>query len=362
MLQHDPNSSQNGPDAAHTRVKVDVLARAIAAIEERRQEQARQREGTALIGDVVRDLQIDATPEELLAEVEVQQKAALFSGNSPAQKDAYADVGTQGRTKQQSKSFWLTISISLAWIAAIIFVIWFVSSLSSSDPDPNRHIYFPPQPTYTPRYTPPVPSHQFFPTSQPLGTEPALLDSGRGPVGTLAAVADERPFGCSYFTLQFLLHHMPLSRLYLYDAERDMTYDARKTTRASSLLSPNSRPVGLFARSSWTLIKHNGQVYLRGWAEQKTTQQVTSQNNALVFNSQPPAYGRGQFVPITLSLGGVRSAEIYQSLSETSFGFPISPDSSPVFPEGVNFTDTHMQMLLVHGLHLDSHAYETWNP
>jgi len=361
MLQHDPESSQNGPDAAHTRVKVDVLARAIAAIEERRQEQARQREGTALIGDVVRDLQIDATPEELLAEVEVQQKAALFSGNSPAQKDAYADAGTQGRTKQQSKSFWLTMSISLAWIAAIIFVVWFVSSLAFNDP--IRRTYLPSQPTYPPSYTPTAPSPQFLPVSPPLGTEPALLVSTRGgPVGTLAAVADERPFGCSYFTLQFLLHHMPLSRLYLYDAERDMTYDARKTTRASSLLSPNSRPVGLFARSSWTLIKHNGQVYLRGWAEQKTTQQVTSQNNALVFNSQPPVYGRGQFVPITLSLGGIRSAEIYQSLSETSFGFPISPDSSPVFPEGVNFIDTHMQMLLVHGLHLDSHAYETWNP
>ncbi len=77
MLQHDPTTSPPTPDAAHTRVKVDILAKAVAAIEARRQEQARLLEGTAMVGDVVKDLQLDISPEELLAEAEAQQKAAL---------------------------------------------------------------------------------------------------------------------------------------------------------------------------------------------------------------------------------------------------------------------------------------------
>lgn len=352
MLQHDPNSSQDVPDAAHTRVKVDVLAKAIAVIEERRQEQARQMEGTALIGDVVRDLQVDATPEELLAEVEAQQKAALFSWNNPAQEDAFAGARTQRRAEQQNKTFWMTARISIAWVAAIIFVIWFVSSLSSSDPDPNRHVYMPPVLTYTPHDTTPPPTRPFFPTGPPVGMLPAQMEYQRGgPAHALADIADGHPFGCSTDTLQSLLRHEPMSDIYLYDAERDMTYDQRKPGSMRGLSLSQGNSVGPLAWSSWTLIKHNGQVYLRGWIEQDTAQQLTSQKVVSVFNLQAPMKDMGRFMPITLPLATVNAKGLYQSVGNISDGSHFSyPSRLPA------------QELLVQGLPLDKYAHEKWQP
>lgn len=354
MLQHDPESSQNGPDAAHTRVKVDVLARAIAAIEERRQEQARQREGTALIGDVVRDLQIDATPEELLAEVEAQQKAALFSGNSPAQKDAYADARTQGRTEQQNKTFWMTARISIAWVAAIIFVIWFVSSLASYNPNP--HVYMPPVPTYTPRYTPPIASHPFFPTSPPLGMLPAEDEFRRGgPVHALADIADGHPFGCSTYTLESLLRREPLTGIYLYDAERDRTYDVRKPGSMMGMRGPNGPFLGPYLDSAWTLIKYNGQVYLRGWVREDAAQQAVSDKAVSVFNTQVPIVDAGRLVPVTLPLAAIKSAGLYQQIMNFNFDVPSQDGIQP------RLARPFAQELLVQGLHPNSHTWEKWD-
>lgn len=356
MLQHDPNASQNVPDAAHTRVKVDVLAKAIAAIEERRQEQARQMEGTALIGDVVRDLQVDATPEELLAEVVAQQKAALSSGNKPAQEETYTGARTQRCTEQQNKTFWMTARISIAWVVAIILVIWCVSSLAFYNPNPNRHVDMPPVPTYTPHYTPPIASHQFFPTGLPLGVMPAEAEFRRGgPVHALVDIADGHPFGCSTYTLESLLRHKPMSNIYLYDAERDMTYDQRKPSNAMGYSTPNGFIVGPMARSAWTLIKHNSQVYLRGWVEQDTAQQLASQKVVSVFSLQSPTEKAEHFVPITLPLATINSEGLYEQMMDMPFGNPYYHAYNP------GQSRRTAQELLVQGLHLDSHAWEKWH-
>lgn len=352
MLQHDPDPSQSLPDAAHTRVKVDVLAKAIAAIEERRADQARQLEGTAMVGDVVKDLQLDISPEELLAEAEAQQKAALNSWNNPAQEDAYAGAGTQARTERESKAFWATIKVSVASVAAIILVFWFASSQSSYNPDPNRHVYMPPMSTYTHRDNPWAPTHSFFATSLPLGRMPASIsEQGVSRVRPLSDVADEQPFGCSTYTLERLLRHDPLAKIMLYNAERDMTYDTRKPHSETTYPTSGGFVVGPLARSDWTLIKHKGQIYLRGWVQQSAAQQNSSEKIVSIFNVQSPMKDLNRFVPITLLLSNLDMEGLYQNGRNSPYDISVSNPSQQLVKE-----------LLVHGLHLDSHTWEKWQP
>lgn len=354
MLQHDPESSQNGPDAAHTRVKVDVLARAIAAIEERRQEQARQMEGTALIGDVVRDLQIDATPEELLAEVEAQQKATLVSKNaSPQERTA---EHPQQYAESDSRAYWSVLKAVGGVVAAIMIVFWMIDA----QPPPSSRSYAPgvgqATQTYTPQNSPTTPPHPFFSTSQPLGMLSAEDEFQRGgPAHALADIADGHPFGCSTYTLESLLRHEPMSDIYLYDAERDMTYDLRKPGSALNHFPPNEIMIGWLAKSAWTLIKHNGQVYLRGWVGQDTAQQLASQKVVSIFNLQSPTEKAKHLVPITLPLATVNSEGLYQQMMDMPFGNPYSRAYNPRQPGWPT------QELLVQGLPPDSHTWEKWH-
>lgn len=76
MLEHQEANSESSQPAAQVRVKSEELARALASIEARRQEEARQLEGTVVIGDVVQELQLDATPEEVWAEIQKQRAQA----------------------------------------------------------------------------------------------------------------------------------------------------------------------------------------------------------------------------------------------------------------------------------------------
>ncbi len=357
MLQHDPEPSQSASDAAQTRVKVDVLAKAIAAIEERRQEQARQMEGTALVGDVVHDLQLDVTPEELLAEVEAQRQAAAAPWNKPALEIAYAGRGTRERNEEDSRAFRKSFIIGAALTPAVMLVIWYIASISSSDPLHYRPGYKSPAPTYTPPVSQPMPPRIPPPTSIPFGMAPAqFVDPRTVPVHTLASIANGHPFGCSINTLQLLLQHEPLSNIMLYDAERDMTYDMRKPSTEQSYPDPNHFPIGPFAKSSWTLIKYNGKVYLRCWAEQDMVQQIGSGKIVLLRNGEAPADDGLRFKPITLPLATVT----------TEGGYPQNmniPDDVPhAFPNETLRARRLAQYLLVRGLKPDSHTWEKWTP
>ncbi len=67
---------QNDPQplpAASARVTPEELARAVARIEARQAEQARQQEATIPIGQAVEELGINVAPEEILAEVQAQR-------------------------------------------------------------------------------------------------------------------------------------------------------------------------------------------------------------------------------------------------------------------------------------------------
>lgn len=75
MLQQDPPNNAETP-AARIRVPSDELAKAITAIEARRHAEAERLQGAIALGDAVQELQLDATPEELWAEIQKQRAAA----------------------------------------------------------------------------------------------------------------------------------------------------------------------------------------------------------------------------------------------------------------------------------------------
>jgi hypothetical protein len=61
--------------AAEARVSPEELAGALAQLEARREREAAQRMGTIALGETLRELEIDRSPEEVLAEVEALRTA-----------------------------------------------------------------------------------------------------------------------------------------------------------------------------------------------------------------------------------------------------------------------------------------------
>ncbi len=76
-------STPLGTPAAEARVTAEEFARALAALEGRKQEAVRQQDGTVAIGQVVQELEVDASPEDIWAEVQRQRAAAEQAAQPP---------------------------------------------------------------------------------------------------------------------------------------------------------------------------------------------------------------------------------------------------------------------------------------
>ncbi len=106
MLKHD--ETQHLP-AAQQRVTAEELARAVSAVDEARA--AEQISGTTPIGQVVDELNLDATPEEIWAQVQVQ-RVEDAARTSPAARQV------QGRRK------------GYGWVLVVLVCMGFVGLLS----------------------------------------------------------------------------------------------------------------------------------------------------------------------------------------------------------------------------------------
>jgi hypothetical protein len=83
MLNNEPQSETANSVSMDRRVRPDEFSAAVVAIQKRKAERERLLSDTVAVDDVVRELNIDATPEEILAEVEVQRKAKLAASIPP---------------------------------------------------------------------------------------------------------------------------------------------------------------------------------------------------------------------------------------------------------------------------------------
>lgn len=183
--------------AALVRVTPQELASALARLEARQEAGKRHRDGTVALGEVVQELGLPVTPEELWREVQV--------GRTQAQ--AAPRRASRARVLQAGAVF--AVALALTW-GGIAF------------------LRSPPQPSAAPiAVAAPAPTPA-APIAIPVGL---LVRDASGRMVLLSEVADGRPVLCGL-----------------------------AATDRGAAFAP-------FAPDSlhWTLIKHGGRVYLRGW-------------------------------------------------------------------------------------------------
>ncbi len=286
MLQHDPQSSQSVPDAAHTRIKGDRLAmlpddappttqeiaQAIAALEARGACRANGATQAITVSEVIQHLGLDMTAEDVLAEIQAQRlRHTPMRPLSPAKRHGLALICAVG---------------AFAFFGAV----W-VSSGPKRETEPA-----PPTPAFT--------QTAFLPAPTPLSITPNVLVQdtvGHATVlKTLAEIPDGHPVQCR--------------------------------------LTPEGSAEG--TSPFWTIVKHGGKVYLRGWTvpmSAQAMQQTSRSTGMMLFRGRGGWVGNLRAtVPLTLALRGI------------------------TLPEGVSSSGG--DLVVARDVHLDSHAHERWQP
>ncbi len=93
----------------------------------------------------------------------------------------------------------------------------------------------------------------------------------------------------------------------------------------------------------WTLIKHNGIVYIRGWIIKPSGKSDLAQENVFVYNVNNQEASRSGLTPVTLRVGNFHSIGFYSPL--------LVSDQR---------TTTNSGFLLISHLRLDKYTWEKW--
>jgi len=112
MLKHD--EPQDLP-AASQRVTAEELSRAVSAVDEARA--AEQIHGTAPIGQVVEELNLDATPEEIWAQV--QRQRAEDAAKTPAQTGRVSPAARQVRERRKGNGWVLVVLGCMGFVGLV---------------------------------------------------------------------------------------------------------------------------------------------------------------------------------------------------------------------------------------------------
>lgn len=256
MLNHEQPPEQSQPPAALVRVTPEELTAAVARLEARRA----GADGKIAIGDAVSELSLDATPEEVLAEVRAGQ-------NQPQAVKPRRPLPLRQRLGLYAIAGVLTLGMTVFWARGTV------------GPTPNAG---------TQIISPVV---NYSPSPQHIALNPNLLVGDRaGKMVLLSEVGDNQPVHCSYGGGGF-------------------------------------QPYSAGGGRQWTLIKHDGKTYVRGWIPEMSPS-VLAQDGAEVSTYSGPSYA----VRITLPVRG----------------FTVSD---------FNGEDNHFH---AQNIHLDGHAYEKW--
>ena len=257
MLKHEDHLETPAQTAAQARVTPQELAAALARLE------ARQGglDGTIPLGDAVQELGLNATPEELLREIEA------------------------GRARHQtSSSLTRRAKAGLAGAAALIGVPVLLGGLFTL----RSGVSPPPAPVATLAV---AAAPQAVPKPISLDSNLPVRDTS-GKLVLLSEVGDNQPVHCRYFDGRFL----------------------------------QSNPQDNY--ESWELIKHDGQVYVRGQILKMSPKVFLSEGVDVTTVGDDPAFA----IPITLPVKGFN-----------------------VVPGAGSYVEFHAL-----NIHLDKHAYEKW--
>lgn len=251
MLHHEeqndpapPPGQAAGVPAAQVRVTAEEFARAVARHQARREEAAQHLQGTVSLGDAVQELNIDITPEELLAEVQAAR----------AEQSARAVPQTPRRPR-----------LGLAVAGGSLLLVMSFGLLRTTGP-------------FTAQSPPTA-------VTTPAQQNPSVV-SIAAPGTTL--VQDTRGGSPVLRTLQELPDGVP-GRCSLTQTDGHTTF--------TDFSNPNA---------SWTLVKYDGQVYVRGWIPNMSAQAMQAggvtlyEQKALVPSGAAPR-------PVSLRLDRIQS-------------------------------------------------------
>lgn len=102
MLKQEQETISETP-ASQVRVTPEEMAKAMAAIEARKQQEAHQKATTLTLGEAVQDLALDTTPEELFTEVKRQRAERANAREAAEQAErAKADAFQEAEERRQA--------------------------------------------------------------------------------------------------------------------------------------------------------------------------------------------------------------------------------------------------------------------
>jgi hypothetical protein len=256
MLHHEeqtdalPASAATGSEpAANVRVTAEEFARAVTRYQARREQAAQRMEGTVAIGDAVHELGLEATPEEILAEVQAE-RATEAARLSPL---SIRPVPRRARAFQAFGIFCLVAGIPIGM---------FTTRQQSAGPSVMPAVQMQ---TPSPYVT--------------ISAAPTMLvednTSGKPILRTLAEIPDNVPTKCAL-------------ELTASNAEFTAFHD------------------GLSEYSTWVIIKHGGRIYVRGWISNMSTQALRTSTVNLYCRKDIDASAIAP-IPVTLPLDGFQT-------------------------------------------------------
>ena len=223
-------------------------------------------EGTIPLGDAVQELGLSATPEELLREIEAGR------------------VRSQENHSQKPVPLSNRLRVSVVCALALLLSGGMVYSLRTSAPSPPVADSPAIMSVSVPQAAP-----------KPILVDPDLMvQDASGKLVMLSEVGDNQPVGCRYFDGRFL------------QASPQDNYE------------------------SWELIKHDGQVYVRGRIPKMSPKVFFSEGADVTTVRGDPAFA----VPITMPVKGFN-----------------------VVPGAGGYDEFHAV-----NIHLDKYAHEKWQP
>jgi len=257
MLKQDQIEEQ----AAGVRVTPEELAAAISRIEARKDAEQRQVDGTIPIGEAVQQLGLEATPEEVLAEVRAgrQRQTMTRKRLPPIAGRLVLALGLSG--------IMLGLALGGNGLSQMHSHVSAGQSSVSNDTD-LRHISLDPN---------------------------LRVTDTTGKIFMISEVGDNQPVQCDFDTGNSRFKSLGDGRLF-----------------------------------HWTLIKHNGKVYVRGRIVRMSPKVMQTDGALVGVDQTAPPY----VVPVTLPMDGF---EVHSSGNEQEQFYALN-------------------------IHLDEHAYEKWQP
>jgi hypothetical protein len=278
MLQQQNHRDENS-DPGKMRVKAEEFAKAIAAIDARNQEEAKQREGTLLITEAVQDLELDISADEILREILVQR------GNN-GQEESYAQDSQSQRIRHPA------IKWILSGCVLITFLCWISYSLHENA---LRNLYTSsPTPFYQPSF---FPRHSSYGGTGLFSTDPPGFGQKTAVYYKVNSISEGKPFLLNPFTaMSFLRGYSSPSQI-------------------------NSAIENLHLRGGmWEFIRLGNSYYLHGWINAIPHAELSPKQVWVIYQENHIAGDPVNLMPVNIRINTLKNIEMWGSPTN----FPLS--------------------------------------